>query len=61
MVADRAQTGTMAVGNQPLRIGNSNASISRRASTGMIDEVRIYNRALSAAEINADMTTPVVQ
>ncbi len=30
MVADRAQTGTMAVGNQPLRIGNSNAQISRR-------------------------------
>jgi hypothetical protein len=46
-------------GNQPLRIGSSNASISERFN-GMIDEVRIYNRALSAAEITADMTAPVV-
>ena len=46
-------------GNQPLRIGNSNASISE-GFNGMIDEVRIYNRALSAAEISADMTAPIV-
>ena len=26
---------------------------------GLIDEVRIYNRALTAAEIQADMNTPV--
>jgi hypothetical protein len=47
------------VGTNPLRIGNSNASISE-GFNGMIDEVRIYNRALSAAEITADMTRPIV-
>jgi hypothetical protein len=46
-------------GNQPLRIGNSNAQDSE-GFNGLIDEVRIYNRALSAAEITADMTTPIV-
>jgi hypothetical protein len=45
--------------NQPLRIGNSNASISE-GFNGLIDEVRVYNRALSATEIAADMNTPVV-
>jgi beta-lactam-binding protein with PASTA domain len=48
------------VGNQPLRIGNSNAQISE-GFNGLIDEVRVYNRALSAAEIATDMNTPVVQ
>jgi hypothetical protein len=46
-------------GNQPLRIGNSNAQISE-GFNGLIDEVRVYNRALSAAEIQADMTKAVV-
>jgi hypothetical protein len=46
-------------GNQPLRIGNSNASVSE-GFNGVIDEVRIYNRALSAEEIAADMLAPVV-
>ena len=27
---------------------------------GIIDQVRIYNRALSAAEIQTDMNTPIV-
>ena len=26
---------------------------------GLIDELRVYNRALSAAEVTADMTRPV--
>jgi hypothetical protein len=47
-------------GNQPLRIGNSNASVSE-GFNGLIDEVRIYNRALSAAEIATDMNSPIVQ
>jgi hypothetical protein len=47
------------VGNQPLRIGNSNASISE-GFNGMIDEVRIYNRALTAAEIATTMNLPIV-
>jgi hypothetical protein len=59
----RTLTGTnqlIQTGNQPLRIGNSNASISE-GFNGLLDELRIYNRALSAAEIAADMTTPIVQ
>ena len=40
-----------------------NVNIGRRSGgyyfNGIIDEVRIYNRALSQAEIQADMNTPV--
>ena len=46
-------------GNNSLRIGNSNAPVSE-GFNGLIDEVRVYNRALSAAEIATDMNTPVV-
>jgi hypothetical protein len=46
-------------GNQPLHIGQSNAQISE-GFNGLIDEVRIYSRALSATEIQSDMTTPIV-
>ena len=58
LVATKAQTGSIAAGNQPLRIGGN--SVSGEYFDGLIDEVRIYNRALSAAEITTDMTTPVV-
>jgi len=58
LVATRAQTGSIAVGNQPLRIGGNN--VSGEFFRGIIDEVRVYNRALSAADINADMATAVV-
>ena len=34
--------------------------VVRRAIEGLIDEVRIYNRALTAAEIQLDMNSPVV-
>ena len=51
---------SIVAGNQALRIGNSNASISE-GFNGLIDELRIYNRALSAAEIATDMNTPIVQ
>jgi hypothetical protein len=55
-VSSRAQTGAILVTGSPLRIGgNSFAEYFR----GIIDEVRIYNRALSAAEIQADMNTPI--
>src|SRR5262249_22755605 len=40
-----------------------NANIGRRTGgfyfNGIIDEVRIYNRALSASEIQTDMNTPL--
>jgi Concanavalin A-like lectin/glucanases superfamily len=58
LVATKAQTGTIAAGNQPLRIGGNN--VSGEFFQGLIDEVRVYNRALSAAEITTDMTTPIV-
>jgi len=58
LVATKAQTGSIAVGNQPLRIGGNN--VSGEFFRGVIDEVRVYNRALSLAEIGADMTAPVV-
>ena len=58
LVATRAQTGSIAVGNQPLRIGGNN--VSGEFFRGIIDEVRVYNRALSAADITADMATAVV-
>jgi hypothetical protein len=54
LVASRAQTGPIAVGNGALRIGGNN-SFANEFFRGMVDEVRIYNRALSAAEIAADM------
>jgi hypothetical protein len=40
------------VGDQPLRIGGNNA-FGGEWFQGLIDEVRIYNRALTAAEIGA--------
>jgi hypothetical protein len=46
-------------GTQPLHIGQSNAQISE-GFNGLIDEVRIYSRALSGDEITADMSTPIV-
>jgi hypothetical protein len=41
-----------------LRIGG-NAVWGNEYFAGLIDEVRIYNRALSAAEVQSDMNTPV--
>jgi hypothetical protein len=47
----------MITSTQPLRIGGDN--IWGEYFDGLIDEVRIYNRALTAAEIQADMAAPV--
>jgi hypothetical protein len=41
-----------------LRIGG-NAIWNNEFFAGLIDELRVYNRALSAAEIQTDMNTPV--
>jgi beta-lactam-binding protein with PASTA domain len=54
-VAARAQAGAMTVGDQPLRIGGD-ASFSGEFYQGLIDDVRVYNRALTAAEIGLDMS-----
>jgi hypothetical protein len=50
-VASHAQTGPIHTSNGALTIGQNFA--------GRIDEVRIYNRALSLAEIQEDRDTPV--
>ena len=55
--ATRAVTGAIVTSSQPLRIGGNAAW--GESFAGRIDEVRIYNRALTASEIQADMNTPV--
>ena len=57
LVTTKAFTGTMANSTGPLRIGGN--SVWGEWFQGSIDEVRVYNRALSAAEIATDSTTPI--
>jgi hypothetical protein len=52
-----ATSGSIVTSTLPLRIGGN--AVWGEYFHGLIDEVRIYNRALSAAEIQADMTTPI--
>ncbi|HEX6667758.1 MAG TPA: LamG-like jellyroll fold domain-containing protein [Solirubrobacterales bacterium] len=56
-VGTKAATGSMPNTTGALRIGG-NAPWGEYFS-GLIDEVRVYNRALSASEIEADMNIPV--
>ena len=56
-VGTRAQTGNVAASARTLRIGGN--SIWGEYFNGLIDDVRIYNRALTPAEITTDMNTPV--
>jgi hypothetical protein len=58
-----AGSGSINVANGALRIGGNNSAPLGQGEfyKGLIDEVRIYNRALSASEIAADMATPVVR
>ena len=58
LVGSRAQAGTIAVGTGALRIGGNN-SFSGEFFEGLIDEVRVYNRALTRDESAADMGTPL--
>jgi hypothetical protein len=53
----RAQTGNMTASTNPLRIGGN--GVWSEYFNGLVDDVRIYNRALTSAEIQADMNTPV--
>ncbi|HWL32781.1 MAG TPA: LamG domain-containing protein, partial [Gaiellaceae bacterium] len=50
-------SGSMAASTGPLRIGGN--GVWAEWFAGLIDEVRIYNRALTASEIQQDMQTPV--
>jgi hypothetical protein len=55
--SSKAVTGSMPNSTGPLRIGGN--SIWAEWFSGLIDNVRVYNRALAATEIQADMTTRV--
>jgi chitodextrinase len=56
--SSKAVTGAMPNSSGPLRIGGNSVWTSEWFK-GELDELRVYNRALSAAEIQADMTTPL--
>ena len=56
-VGSRALTGPIAPSTGALRIGGN--AVWGEYFKGLIDEVRVYNRALSAGEIQLDMVTPV--
>jgi fibronectin type 3 domain-containing protein len=56
-VAQVAQTGAIATSTGVLRIGGNN--IWSEWFGGRVDELRVYNRALTAAQLQTDMTTPL--
>ena len=56
-VASKAASGTIQSSSSPLWIGGNQPY--GEYFHGLIDDVRVYNRALSQAEIQTDMTTPL--
>ena len=56
-VATPATTGAIQATDSPLWIGGNNPY--GEYFQGLIDEVRVYNRALTQADIQADMNAPV--
>ena len=56
-VASTAHTGPISTSTNPLQIGGD--SIYGQNFAGMIDEVRIYNTALTPTQIQTDQTTPI--
>jgi len=56
-VASQATTGAAATSTGPLRLGGNGRWGEYFA--GRIDEVRLYNRALTQAEVQTDMGTPI--
>jgi hypothetical protein len=56
-VGSQALANPIVTSTQPLRIGGN--AVWGEHFAGLIDEVRIYNRALSPAEIQTDMATPI--
>jgi hypothetical protein len=53
----RAQTGTLRTSTQPLRFGGN--AVWPEWFRGRLDEIRVYDRALTAAQIQADMAKAV--
>jgi hypothetical protein len=56
-VGSQAATGPITTSTGPLRIGGN--GVWGEYFSGLIDEVRVYSRALSVAEIQSDMATPL--
>jgi Concanavalin A-like lectin/glucanases superfamily/Pectate lyase superfamily protein/K319L-like, PKD domain len=56
-VSTLPRSGSMATSSNPLQIGGD--SIFGQFFSGVIDEVRVYNVALSAAQIQSDMNSPL--
>ncbi len=56
-VSSRAQAGPMVTSTGVLRFGGNN--LYSEFFTGRLDEIRLYNRALTSLEIVQDMNTPV--
>ena len=56
-VASTAHTGTIATSTNPLQIGGD--SIYGQFFAGLIDNVRVYNVALTAAQIQTDQATAI--
>ena len=56
-VSSLAKTGNLTTSTNPLTIGSD--PIYGQYFQGMIDDVRVYNVALTSAQIQADMATPV--
>jgi hypothetical protein len=56
-VSSSALTGTAVLSGSPLRIGGT--AVWTEWFNGLIDEVRVYNRALTPAEIASDRDTPI--
>jgi hypothetical protein len=57
-VASQPAPAGLALGNGPLRIGGN--SVGGQFFSGLIDEVRVYSTARTAAEITADMNAPII-
>ena len=56
-VGTLAATGSIATSTNPLKVGGN--AIWGEWFSGLIDEVRVYNRALTPTEIQGDMSRPV--
>jgi fibronectin type 3 domain-containing protein len=56
LIKSQAQTGNIVEVNAPLKIGGD---WSGEMFTGLIDDVRVYNTALTQSQIQTDMSTPL--
>ena len=57
LVSTTAKSGALATSTNQLQIGGD--SLYDQYFNGLIDEVRVYNTALSAGQIQTDMATPI--